>query len=381
MRLSLSNPRALLEDVLGKPMTRELWSGNYEKALPLTVFDVDLAAVLPAVFYSFRFAQRRGRGRFLEVFGAESPSPRERRKGATAERIAAKLCDRLEWFSGFDGETERAILADLLLGFCLENRLHALSRQEQVQRVLPTHYMASWVDLPEHVAHLRSVPETPVALLANQPRGERIEQTPDQARTRFAVGHGFEQNLLLRVFGSGMRIEGPYGDRAADRFDESTPVGLDQFLTIRLAQALGAAPDKNRVDGAAEIPNRLPIAEVAAKHFAEDLRRFLRAYAEAVPRHALVELLESCMAVGFTTVFASVVQAMLEWAATGKVPAREAQAPVPLFVDCSSGLDSELRAAAEASFSDFFRTAERLPFVFTLARLLDYSVRHDPTLR
>ena len=71
-------------------------------------------------------------------------------------------------FEGFDGETERAILGDLLLCFCLENAKRALGRTEQVQRVAPAHYMASWVDLPDHVVHLRYVPEMIVAMLADQ---------------------------------------------------------------------------------------------------------------------------------------------------------------------------------------------------------------------
>ena len=39
--------RAIVDEVLGRGMTREIASGNYQKALPITVQDFDLSAVLP----------------------------------------------------------------------------------------------------------------------------------------------------------------------------------------------------------------------------------------------------------------------------------------------------------------------------------------------
>jgi hypothetical protein len=143
--------RTIVEEVLGRDMTREIWTGNYEKALPISVQLFDLSAVLPAVFYMFRFGYRRGRGKFLESFGANSGTGKERRQAATVQRVAGKLAGSNK-FSGFNGGTEEAILGDLLLCFCLENAKHALGRNEQVQRVAPAHYMASWVDLPDSVA-------------------------------------------------------------------------------------------------------------------------------------------------------------------------------------------------------------------------------------
>ena len=52
---SATTARAIVDEVLGRGMTREIWTGNYEKALPISVQDFDLSAVLPAVFYMFRF--------------------------------------------------------------------------------------------------------------------------------------------------------------------------------------------------------------------------------------------------------------------------------------------------------------------------------------
>ena len=167
-------PRSIVDAVLGRGMTREIWTGNYEKALPVSVQDFDLTAVLPAVFYMFRFGHRRGKGKFLETFGSDAETARERRKAATIERVATKLAET-EWFEGFQDETARAILGDLLLCFCLENTKRALGRLEQVQRVAPAHYMASWVDLPDSVGHLRYVPEMIVAMLADQ-KGDHVRQ-------------------------------------------------------------------------------------------------------------------------------------------------------------------------------------------------------------
>ena len=50
--------RAIVDDLLGRDTTREIWTGNYLNALPISVQDFDLSAVLPAVFYMFRFGHR-----------------------------------------------------------------------------------------------------------------------------------------------------------------------------------------------------------------------------------------------------------------------------------------------------------------------------------
>ncbi len=84
--MSATTARAIVDDVLGRSMTREIWTGNYEKALPVSVQDFDLAGILPAVFYMFRFGLRRGKGKFFETFGGESGTTKERRRAATIER-------------------------------------------------------------------------------------------------------------------------------------------------------------------------------------------------------------------------------------------------------------------------------------------------------
>jgi len=371
--------RAIVDDVLGRGMTREIWTGNYEKALPVSVQYFDLSAVLPAVFYMFRFAKRRGKGRFLEVFGGTEGTLRERRRAATIERIASKLAEA-ETFEGFDGETEKAILGDLLLAFCLENAKRALGRTEQVQRVAPAHYMASWVDLPDAVAHLRHVPEMIVAMLADQ-NGSHVQQNHDGDHTWFAVGRGFENNVLLRAFHQGVTRRGEISSRTSDHFEERALVGLDQLLMIRLAQQLGAAPDKLRGKEGDKISNQRPIAERAARHFSEDIRSFVRAYSALIPRHSFVELLESCMSVGLTVILTSVIELLFEWADTGEIRKKWAQIPAPLFVDCSHGVDRSLRRLAEQSMDDFMRRIERLPVVLMALRLLDHGARYDPKIK
>ena len=282
--------RSIVDDVFGRAMTREIWTGNYEKALPVSVQDFDLSAVLPAVFYMFRFGHRRGKGNFIKTFGGNAGTPKDRRKAATIERVANKLAET-EFFEGFENDAGRAILGDLLLCFCLENTKRALGRKEQVQRVAPAHYMASWVDLPEAVANLRYVPEMIVAMLADQ-RDQYVQQNHEGDRTRFAVGRGFEDNVLLKAFHQGLVRDRPLGDRNADDFQEQTKVGLDQLLMVRLATQLGAAPEKLRGSEGALISNQRPIADQAARHFSENIRRFVRAYAHVIPRHAFVDLLE-----------------------------------------------------------------------------------------
>ena len=98
--------RAIVDDVFGRGMTRDIWTGNYLTVLPISVQDFDLAGVLPAVLYMFRFGHRRGKGRFFETFGGDSGTLRDRRRAATIERVADTL-SRTARLEGFRGETER----------------------------------------------------------------------------------------------------------------------------------------------------------------------------------------------------------------------------------------------------------------------------------
>ena len=379
-----SSARDIVRNILPRRMADEIWSARYDKALPISFNAFELSAILPAVLYMFRFGHRRGRGEFLKIFAPDSETLVEGRREATVERVAETLASE-SVFDGFDDMAERAILGDLLLCFCLENSRHELGRDKQIQRVAPAHYMASWVDLPVSATHLRFVPEMVVAMLAKQD-GDYVETEQSGHtghHTWFAVGRDYDENLLLRAFSQGIERRGPTANRAGDRFIESDErLGLDQLLMVRLAQQLRVAPDKPRGKEGEKISNQHPIAEEASRYFSDDIRRFVRAYAPPViPRHAFVDLLESCIATGMTTVLTSVVEILLRWAETGRVIDRQGQHPAAILVDCSNGVDNRLRALAERSMDDLMRRVERVPVVLMMLRLLDYAVRDNRAIR
>ena len=375
----MKHPRTIVKEVLSSNMERDIWTGHYDKVLPISAQSFELSAVLPAVFYMFRYGKRRGKGKFLDTFGGGGRSAKEMKKAATVKEIAETLAQSSKFF-GFDNEVRKAILADLLLCFCLENSKHDLGREKQIQRVAPTHYMASWIDLPESVAHLRFVPEMIVAMLANQ-QGGHVEPNGEGDRTRFAVGRNYEENILLRAFSQGVIRSGELASLTSDRFDEQDEsVGLDQLLMIRLAQQLGEAPDRQR-GNQGEISNQRPIAQRAAEEFSEDIRRFVSSYADVIPRRTFVELLESCISVGMTTILTSTVSILFDWAETGKIGIRADQKPEPLFVDCSNGVNLRLRSLAEQSMDDFIRRIQRFSVILMALRLLDHNARYDPKIR
>ena len=379
--------REIVENVLSPDLVEEVWTGSYDKVLPMTLLDFELSAVLPAVFYMFRYGHRRGAGKFLATYGPQTGTSAQKRRQTTVDRVAAKLRETDE-LAGFDGEVEQAILGDLLLCFCLENVRHKLGRDEQVQRVAPTHYLASWIDLPQSVAHLRFVPEMIVAMLANRREGDYVtrSEATDPA-THFSVGNWHEDNVLLRAFSQGLTHRGDVlADQASDRFDDTNEaVGLDQLLTIRLALQLAAAPSKLKAPrqgtDAHRISNQRPIAEAAGRRFSDDIRRFVRSYARPAPRHVFVDMLESCIAIGLTTIVTSTVEVLSRWAATGGVPDRDTQHPAALFVDCSSSADQRLRLRAEQSTDDLMRRLERVPVILMALRLLDYEARSRPRIK
>lgn len=372
-----STPRVLASQVLPPKMVSDIWTSNYTKALPISLSAFELSAVLPAVFYMFRFGQRRGRGQFLKTFAPEGLPVKDRRRKTTVDRVASVL-SKEDGVAGFECDTTMAILGDLLLCFGLENAKRELGRDRQIQRIAPTHYLTSWVDLPDQVSDLRGVPEMLVAMLVNQRKGEYIERTD---KGRFTVAASHDTNPLIAAFSEGIYIHGKPLDLSSDRFDEGDDgVGLDQLLMIRLAQLLRSAPDKAHGKEAARIPNQRPIAALAARHFSEDIRRFMRSYAHQIPRLALVNMLEACMSVGMMTILTSVMQTLFKWSESGCVT-QENERPECVFVDCSTGVDYRLRMLAEQSFDDLLRRMEQLPTTLAVLRLLDYLARFDPKIK
>lgn len=374
--------RKTVEDVLGRAMTREIWSYDYRAALPVSVQDFDLSAVLPTVFYMFRFGRRRGSGGFVREFGLGSGTPAQRRRSVTVDRIVDGLCSEPRGdFRGLEDDAAKAILGDLLLCYCLDNARNALGRDKPVQRVAPAHYLSSWVDLPEKVVNLRYVPEMIVALLANQPHGGEVRWTPQEQRrdASFPVGGDIRYNVIARPFGEGMSLrDGDADSLAGDRFDEAEEsVGIDQLMMIRLAQRMRSAPRWMKPKPG--IPNRLSIAAGSTRQFSADLRDYLDAYADHVPRQFLVEALECCLAVGLTSMVSSVVRIMEEWGKSGRVDG--GKGPCDIFVDCSAGADRKLRALAERSMDEYMRRALRLLVHFMALRVLDYHVRTNVRMK
>lgn len=370
--------RKVVEDVLSPTMTSKIWTANYENVLPVSIQNFDLSAVLPAVFYMFRFGHRRGKGRFLEEFSPVTGTEANMRRHTTVAAIANKLVDeKVDEFIGFDGETQRAVLGDLLLCYCFDNVRNKLGRTQQVQRVAPTHFMSSWLDLPTFVAHLRYVPEMIVAMLADQEHSRNVTRAGNRNTTWFPVGSDMHDNLLLQPFLKGVKQKEITDDYAADEFDEQVPVGIDQLLTIRLAQRLRRAPGKLR-GKEDKIPNQRPIATTATKYFSEDIREYVGSYATEMPCQAFVESLESCVAIGLTTITSSSIEIVLNWAEAGDVQDLK---PTPLFVDCSMNTNRALRRLSEDSMDEYLRRARRAPLVLMAMRLLDYKARYDRRIK
>jgi len=373
--------RNIVEEVIGFPRTRTLWTANYYPALPITPQEFDIGALLPAMLYMARRGHRRGKGHFVEAFGKQtgdklsSPTIADATTGLLARPESALI--------GFDGEVGKAVLGDLLLAWCLENRNHAEGHSEQVQRAFPTHYLASWIDLPKNVGHLRYVPELLVSLLANQDTGEWLET--GNRKGRFPVGAGYANNLLLTLFGRHMAIRGPHhADYHSDAFTEeaATDIGIDELLAVRLAQACGSAPYKARgKDESERIPNRHPLAQRAAEQLREDLSVFIEVYGATVPRHGFMQMLEAGIALGLTNLLLSTASLLAVWEQTGQAPEPIHQPPWPLLVDCSHGQDKGLRDLSEASMAECIRRYERLPVLMMLLRVLDDRVSKDRKLR
>ena len=373
------NFKTIVEGALNPDRARRLWTANYFAALPFTPQSFEIGSVLPAMLYMARWGHRRGKGKFAETFG---------RRDASDKPIAPTLSDVTtgllaktgDEFAGFADECGRAMLGDFLLTYCLENKGHELGHFEQVQRVFPTHYLASWLDLPKEVAHLRGVPEFLTALLAWQDRDDYLMAG---GRSRFPVGGNFKENLLLAQFARHMAIRGGHAsDLSSDHFneEEAGDLGIDELLAVRLAQACRAAPDKARDRlGTPNIPNRWPIADAVAKHLRGDLATFIEVYGTNMPRQAFLPMLEAGIGLGMTNLLLTTTACLFEWESTGTVP--KGQQPWPLFVDCSHGQEIKLRNVSEAAMTECLSRFGRLPVLLMVLRVLDEWIRIHPKFK
>lgn len=371
------NAKEVFESVLTVPTVHKLWSANYDPAIPFTIQGFDIGSLLPAVLYMFRWGHRRGKGKFIETYG----NHQDKNAIATINGILSILCNKQE-FEGFNNDATKAILGDMLLSSCLENKNHLPGRDEKVQRAFPTHYLASWIDLPDDVVNLRFVPEMLVALLLHQEEGECIQRS--LRKNYFGVGCGFDgENILLSLFGNGMVIAGDKkSDLQSDHFNENhLSVGIDQLLTIRLAQGCGEAPYKARSGTGGEIKNRWPIAIQAMDALKEDFNVFVQIYGTTISRQSFLQMLESCLSLGLSNIYFSTFNMLTVWKKTGKLPTHDEQCSWPFFVDCSTGNDKELRMLAEQSMSQLIRKLKRLPNILMSMGIIETKIRKDRQLR
>ena len=132
---------------------RRFGRANYDKVLPVSVQDFDLAGSSARQYFTcFRFRPPQGqrllsRDVWRDAPGRPEESADERRPSSGSRRRLRRGTTPLEGFRMM--RPNRQSLSDLLLCFCLENAEHRPGRNQQIQRVSPAHYMASWIDLAD----------------------------------------------------------------------------------------------------------------------------------------------------------------------------------------------------------------------------------------
>lgn len=367
--------REIVEEVFTRPLADLVWTANTLVVLPLTPQHFAVGSVLPAVFYMCRRGRRRGRGRFQQTFCHPG------KKEANIWTVAGKLTMDSQSFAGFDADVQKDILGDMLLCDALENKNHKEGHEEDIQRAFPVHFLASWLDLPPAVAHLRFVPEMIVCLLANQQEGQRIQ--PDLGSGPFPIGVRPADNLLFQVFARGVVFGANTADLRADTFDEQAQVSLEELLMIRLAQTCDQAPETLRPNKGAisEILNSWPVSQRAALAFRDDLTTFLQNYGTAIPRRSITPMLELLLGLGLLAIHLESCSIAVAWDETGEVPPLCAQKSTPIFVDTSNGSDPRLRNLSEQSFDEVIRMFDRASASLMTIRILDAKGRFDHSLR
>jgi len=372
--------KTIVEETFGFQRANALWTANYYPAFPAQPQVYDIGALLPAMLYMARWGHRRGKGNFVASFG---PVQDGKPQSPTIEDVSAGVLAREDsCMEGFDGQVGQAVLGDLLLAWCLENKRHAEGHKEQVQRIYPTHYLASWIDLPVSITHLRGVPELLVSLLADQDSSEWLDV--GSRKSCFPVGVTHDENDLLALFARSMAVQGLASSQTSDTFaeDVAIDVGIDELLAVRLAQACGRAPDKARGRNEGErIPNRHPIASQAAESLREDLAIFIEVFGDVIPRQSFLQMLEAGIGLGMTHLTLATLSTLMHWERVGQLPDAKTQTPWALFVDASHGQDKALRELSESVMTESVRRYERFPVLMTLLRVLDDRVRNDRKLR
>jgi hypothetical protein len=369
--------RQAFTDALGKDMADLLWTANTLQVYPATLQQFSVGSLLPAVIYMFRRGFRRGQGSFAKQF---SPPGEKIRPNIWCIAGRLSMMNRLE---GFDTETTKDILGDLLLADALENKGGAEGHSSEVQRAFPAHYYASWLDLPTFVGHLRFVPEMLVALLANQKHGLTVSISGEE---EFTVGKYPSSNPLLRVFSKGVL----YGENAgvlagneADRIDEMADFSLEEWVMVQLGRACGQAPEKlTKYLGAdPSISANQPLSRHASSIFREDMTKMLRHYGSTIPRRGLSPMLECLIGIGLWHSFFSSIAAVLHWERHHELPQDAGWPTFQMFADTSNGTDARLRDLAEASGFEMVRFINEATNALAVVRVLDAAARNSRRLK
>ena len=247
----------IVEEVFTVPLAELIWTANTLVVLPLTPQNFAVGSVLPAAFYMCRRGYRRGKGRFQQTLS------HRRTSGRTSGRWQESSPKTISPSSDLIRKLRKIFLGDLLLCDELENKGHEEGHRQEIQRAFPVHFLASWLDLPQSVAHLRFVPEMIVCLLANQQHGSKIK--PGLGHGPFPVGASPENNLFFRIFARGVVFGENPADLCADTVDEQAQLSFEELLMIRLAQACQEAPETLRATRGAvsDIQNTWPVSQRA----------------------------------------------------------------------------------------------------------------------
>lgn len=378
----MSDVKQAVIDVFGQDICDNLWTNNLYRAIMVTIQAFSIQAVLPAVFYMFRWGKRRGLGEFGRTFGVTNGDGRKKppTSANVVDGLLAKDPAHLA-FNGFNDEHTKTIINDLLVAFCFENKSRKEGHDVELQRVYPTHYFSSWIDLPKSSVNLRFVPELIAILLAHQKEGKKLTQTLNTTETRFPWASNFERNLLFQKFGNGVNMSTIAGDLGGDSFDDISQVTIDQLLTIRIAQACQHAPQTLRGE-VSEVPNAWPLASKAAKVMRKDIATFIERYAETLPRQTFISLLETMLGFGLFQILINTAKMTSEWDTNGHLKIFNEQDSPAVFADASCGIDRELRQVAEESFSNsIMDLMARSPKSFMALRIMDMKGKYNRELR
>jgi hypothetical protein len=351
-------PKEALVKVINKKYTDELWKVNYFPVIPISFGPFDLGSTIPALFYLFRRGVRRGTGQFRKIYGAEDGL-------VSVSGLGKKLvADGVVLSSEFHSYV---LIADYLLCNVFVNKLHSVEREADVVRMSACHYLSAWIDLQNRSVHTRLVPELLMNTLLQQLDGEYVQRRTD-SMSSFAVTGRYSDHALLRPFSVGMSSA---PDDLHEEWSESATVDIDQLLCIRIAQKLKHAPTavNDHVKGA--ISNQWPVAVSSMRVAGDDIAAFLRAYADGVPRKALLSMLESGFGLGLSCMFLDSMQRLQIWMHDGRLPPRDEHAPCALFIDGSNGSDRALRAVAEDSADLRLRGVRQFSLALAQLRILD----------